>query len=123
MLTSFIRSLRHTAREYELCAVLLNSAVTYKDVQETCSIFSSITSRPALGKTLTYLIDTHLFVNRLPRTAKDAAQHGRDPGVSGGKGQTRWVNVVEVLQDRHTDRVGQFGVFIVDTQGLLKEAF
>lgn len=123
LLASFVRSLRHTAREFDMCAILLNSTITYRETQEGCSIFSSITSQPALGKTLTYLVDTHLFVNRLPRTAKDTAQHGRDSGGGVRNGQTRWVNVVEVLQDRETDRVGQFGMFTVDTQGLMKDAF
>ncbi|GAB7353049.1 hypothetical protein MBLNU459_g3602t1 [Dothideomycetes sp. NU459] len=120
LLASSVRSLRHMAREYSLCAVLLNSTVTYRDALDSCSVFASITSQPALGKTLPYLVDTHLFVNRIARTARDAVQHEGSNSSSRSRAHSGWVNVVEVLQDRDSDRVGQFGIFTVDAQGLIK---
>ncbi|KAL1297134.1 hypothetical protein AAFC00_004711 [Neodothiora populina] len=102
LLTSILRSLSHTARRYNMCIVLLNSAVNYKGDQDCPSAFSSIVTRPSLGRTLDYMVDTHLFVNEM------AAGQVRD-GAS--KSRMQAVGVVEVLQDRYDDRTGRVGLF------------
>lgn len=90
---------------------------------EAPSAFSSIVSKPALGKSLGYLVDVHLFVNRIPRAQKDvraAYAEGRAGEVD--RRRVEWVNVVEVLQDREGDRTGRVGLFSVDDRGVLSSA-
>lgn len=111
-----------------MCVLLLNSALTYKDQQDGPSAFSSIVGRPGIGKTLNYMVDTHLFVNRLPRTQRDIkiayAEGDERKGISSGnRGRIQWVNVVEVLQDREDGRVGGVGLFTIDSSGCVTKAF
>lgn len=107
-----------------MCIVLLNSTVTYKDDQEGPSAFSSISSRPALGKTVGYMVDAHLLINRLSRGQKGASTtHGRGEGKVSSGNPTQWVNALEVVQDREGDRVGRVAFFTVDDYGRVKEAF
>ncbi|KAJ9620634.1 hypothetical protein H2203_007842 [Taxawa tesnikishii (nom. ined.)] len=121
LLTTFMRNLN---RAHNLSTILLNTAVTYRNAQDPPSIFASTTAQPALGKTFPYLVDTHLFVSRVPKTERDAmAVYGNARSGPGGKGQAEWVNVVEVLQDRVGGRAGRFGVFGVDGYGGLKKVF
>ncbi|KAF1350945.1 hypothetical protein BDV97DRAFT_350711 [Delphinella strobiligena] len=128
LVTTFLRSLAHTARQHNVCVLLLNSALTYKEQQDGPSAFSSIVGRPGLGKTLNYMVDTHLFVNRLPRTQRDMkiayAEGDERRGISSGdRGRIQWVNVVEVLQDREDGRVGGVGLFTIDDSGCVTKAF
>ncbi|KAK5708000.1 hypothetical protein LTR97_000540 [Elasticomyces elasticus] len=102
LLTSFMRSLAHLTRTYGLRTLLLNGVTSYSQSrEETPSIFSSCVLRPALGKSFASLVDLHMLVHAVPRTAADArivygGQHeikrGAEPEVT---------EVLEVLQDRY----------------------
>ncbi|KAK5727021.1 hypothetical protein LTR15_002912 [Elasticomyces elasticus] len=102
LLTSFMRSLAHLTRTYGLYTLLLNGVTSYSQSrEETPSIFSSCVLRPALGKSFASLVDLHMLVHAVPRTAADArivygGQHeikrGAEPEVT---------KVLEVLQDRY----------------------
>ncbi|KAK5136394.1 hypothetical protein LTR08_003520 [Meristemomyces frigidus] len=122
LLTSFMRSLSHLTRTYNICTVLLNNTITYATAKEEApSIFASCVLRPALGKTFTYSLDVHLLVHMVPKTAEDAkATYG---GEAQGKqrGAVKMVSVVEVLQDRYEDRVGKWAPFVVDSDGRLRD--
>ena len=113
-----------------MCTLVLNSTLTYKDDQEAPSAFSSTVSRPELGKTLGYMVDTHLFVSRLVKTQADVqaalTRQGKETqnGWGGSARLGQWVNALEVLQGRDGDRVGKVGLFVVDDDdGLIKNAF
>lgn len=121
LLTTFMRSLTHLTRAYDVCAILHNATMTYQPkatTEPTPSIFSSCTLRPALGKSFAYLLDTHLLLHRVPLTAADAksvyAAHSAIP-----KSSQKLASVLEVLQDRHSDRVGHWSAFRTDADGNL----
>ncbi|THW80013.1 hypothetical protein D6D19_00749 [Aureobasidium pullulans] len=104
-LTTLVRRLRNTAKEYNLCIVLLSWSVTYGSDQERVSIFESIKARPGLGKSLGYLVDTQLLIDAIPRTAK-------------GKGAASdMVNVIEVIYSGGNHQAGKFGVFDITVDG------
>ena len=126
LLTSFMRSLSHLTRTYDLCTVVLNNAISYRQSsrEETPSIFSSCTLRPALGKAFASLLDLHLLVHRVPKTAGDARMIF---GGGGGGGQRtdrapEMVSVVEVLQDRAGGRVGRWAAVVGNETGGLRDA-
>lgn len=114
---------------HNLCAILLNTLVTYRvDTTPTPSIFTSVTARPALGKTFTYCLDVHLLVSRVPKGVGDAksvyaASQQVGEGRKSETRQAQWVSVVEVLQDRYGDRTGRFGIFDIDSDGMLRDVF
>ena len=121
LLATFMRSLIHLTRTYEICTLLHNAVMTYQPKSTTepkPSIFSSCTLRPALGKSFAYLLDTHLLLHRVPLTAANAksvyAAHSAIP-----KSNQNFVSVLEVLQDRHSDRVGHWSAFRADADGNL----
>lgn len=121
LLATFMRSLAHLTKTHDICALLHNAVMTYqpKSITEpTPSIFSSCTLRPALGRSFTYLIDTHLLLHRVPLTAVDAKSvytaHSAIP-----KPSEKLASVLEVLQDRHSDRVGHWSAFKADADGNL----
>lgn len=121
LLATFMRSLAHLTRAHDICTLLHNAVMTYqpKSITEpTPSIFSSCTLRPALGKLFAYLLDMHLLLHRVPLTAADAksvyAAHSAIP-----KSSERLASVLEVLQDRHSGRVGHWSAFKADADGNL----
>lgn len=121
LLAIFMRSLAHLTKTHDICTLLHNAVMTYqpKSITEpTPSIFSSCTLRPALGKSFAYLIDMHLLLHRVPLTAADAksvyAAHSAIP-----KSSEKLASVLEVLQDRHSDRVGHWSAFKADADGNL----
>jgi hypothetical protein len=121
LLATFMRSLAHLTRTHNICTILHNATTTYPTTsssEPTPSIFSSCTLRPALGKPFTYLLDTHLLLHRVPLTAADAksvyAAHSAIPTDS-----RKLVSVLEVLQDRQSDRVGHWAAFRAETDGRL----
>lgn len=119
LLTSFMRSLSHLTESHDLCTLLLNNASTYAVAQAKAepspSIFSSCALRPALGKTFTYLVDVHVLVHEVPRTAEGArAVYG---GERQGREEVEMGRVFEVLQDRYGGRVGSWAAFSVDAEG------
>lgn len=67
----------------------------------------------------------HLLVSQMPRRKSDAkalAAHGDAIG-SGAEKRVQgveMVNVVEVLSDHYEGRVGAWGTFRVDSEGVLK---
>ncbi|KEQ84751.1 hypothetical protein M438DRAFT_354781 [Aureobasidium pullulans EXF-150] len=104
-LTTLVRRLRNTAKEHNLCIILLSWSVTYGSDQERVSIFESIKARPGLGKSLGYLVDTQLLIDAIPRTAK-------------GKGAASdMVNVIEVIYSGGNHQAGKFGVFDITVDG------
>lgn len=121
LLATFMRSLAHLTRAHDICTILHNAVMTYQPkstTEPTPSIFSSCTLRPAVGKSFAYLLDMHLLLHRVPLTAADAksiyAAHSAIP-----KSSERLASVLEVLQDRHSDRVGRWSAFKVDADGNL----
>jgi hypothetical protein len=121
LLATFIRSLAHLTRVHDICTLLHNAVMTYQPkstAEPTPSIFTSCTLRPALGKSFAYLLDTHLLLHRIPLTPADAksvyAAHSAIP-----KSSEKLVSVLEVLQDRHSDRVGHWSAFRADPDGNL----
>lgn len=121
LLATFMRSLAHLTRAHDICTILHNAVMTYqpKSITEpTPSIFSSCTLRPALGKSFAYLLDMHLLLHRVPITAADAktvyAAHSAIP-----KSSEKLASVLEVLQDRHSDRAGHWSAFKADADGNL----
>jgi hypothetical protein len=121
LLATFMRSLAHITRTHDVCTVLHNATVNYptkSSTDPTPSIFTSCTLRPALGKSFAYLLDTHLLLHRVPLTAADAksvyAAHSAIP-----KSSQKLVSVLEVLQDRHSDRVGHWSAFRAEADGSL----
>lgn len=119
LLASFMRSLGHLSRAHSLCTVILNGTTTYTSPSssDAPSIFSSCTVRPALGRTLPFLVDLHLLVHKQPRTIEGARMVYGD-GCA-GREPVEWVRVVEVLQDRYSDRVGRWAPFVVHEDGRL----
>jgi hypothetical protein len=121
LLATFMRSLAHLTRTHDVCAILHNATMTYptkSSTEPTPSIFTSCTLRPALGKSFAYQLDTHLLLHRIPLTAADAksvyAAHSAIPQSS-----QKLVSVLEVLQDRHSDRVGHWSAFRAEADGNL----
>jgi len=127
LLASLMRSLVHSTRMHGLCTLVLNSANSYSQAKdEAPSIFTDCVLRPALGKAFTSLLDTHLLVHSIPRSAADArAIYGEAEGKVRGKqkqgAEVEMVNVMEVLQDRHDGKVGRWAAFAVDDDGRMKD--
>ncbi|KAK0936965.1 hypothetical protein LTR29_011464 [Friedmanniomyces endolithicus] len=122
LLTSFIRSLAHLTRTHCLCTLLLNGTTTYSQSKEdTPSIFSSCTLRPALGKTFAYMLDLHLLVHVIPKTAADARRVYGSKHEGKSEQEAELVEVIEVLQDRHGSRVGKWTALTLDTSSNLAE--
>lgn len=121
LLATFMRSLAHLIRTHDICTILHNAVMTYQPkstTEPTPSVFSSCTLRPALGKSFAFLLDMHLLLHKVPITAADAksvyAAHSAIP-----KSSERLASVLEVLQDRHSDRVGHWSAFKADADGNL----
>ena len=120
LLSSFMRSLSHLTKTHHLCTILHNHATSNIYIkEETPSIFSSCTVRPALGKTFAYTLDTHMLLHRAPRGADDAKAVYGGVGADRRQRLAQMCNVVEVLQDRHGGRVGRWAAFNVDDSGRL----
>lgn len=121
LLATFMRSLAHLTRTFNVCTILHNATMNYptnSSGEPTPSIFTSCTLRPALGKSFAYLLDTHLLLHRVPLTAADAksvyAAHSAIP-----KSSQKTVSVLEVIQDRNSDRTGHWSAFRTDADGNL----
>ena len=77
---------------------------------DNVSIFASISGKPALGRTYTYLIDTSIFLSTIPKTQDDV-----EIAFGGRPGKFFNVGILEVLKDRYGEREGEWGAFeIVD---------
>lgn len=127
LLTAFLPSLKHVTRTHNLCTIMVNSTIpinakgqAYGSKDESPSAFASCTARPALGKTLGYLVDVHLLVHLMPRKGEDArAVYGVARVENEGRGKGEMVSVLEVIQDRSNGRVGRWAAFTVDEGGKL----
>lgn len=75
---------------------------------------------PALSPILPAHADFHLLITSQPLTPQDAVNlhsfSNNLPSQAGGSRSER-VNVVEVLNDRHSDRVGRWAAFASDESG------
>ena len=120
LLTTCMRSLRRITKQYNLCAIVINSIIgtrlhegpqTFNSVQEQVSIFTSVYGKPALGKTFAHLIDTSLLISKVPASKKDAERAMNQ--VDGPKRSWKSLLVMEVLYDRYGDREGRWGAFDV----------
>ena len=110
LLSSFMRSLSHLTKAYNLCTVLLNDVTPNLNAKvEAPSIFSSCSTRSALGQTFNYLLDSHLLVHKLPATTKGANDEA-----------TERLSIIEVLQDRHGRRFGKMGNVYARQYGAFK---
>ncbi|KAM0709826.1 hypothetical protein Q7P35_003867 [Cladosporium inversicolor] len=121
LLATFMRSLAHLTRAHDICTLLHNAVMTYQPkstTESTPSIFSSCTLRPALGKSFAHLLDVHLLLHRVPLTAADAKSvYAAHSAIA--KSSQRLASVLEVLQDRHSDRIGHWSAFKTDADGNL----
>jgi len=159
-LTTFLRSLRHTTLNHNLLTLVMNSTqqpythnpakpaprdnnpnvpnvTTHTEPTQgsSPSIFPSCTSIPSLGKTLSYLVDTHLLVHSVPKSVADARKvSGKGSSqVMVKKGMTApgrrsdsgagFVCCVEVLSVRTDAGVGGFGFFDLDGRGGVRDVF
>ena len=126
LLASLMRSLSHLTSLNHLCTILTNAAVGvnpsnksgyYRRLNDNVSVFASTKGKPALGKMFTYLIDTSIFLSRVPKTTADAvAAYGNMSRAD------TWTNalVIEVLKDRKSGREGRWAAFeIVSSVKLL----
>ena len=120
LLSTFMRSLSHLTKAHDLCTVLLNGVISSTNIRdETPSIFASCTLRPALGKTFTYMLDTHMLVHRVLRTAADARAAYKSTG--GASRNSDLTSVIEVLHDRHDRRLGRWAPFNIGPNGTLEQ--
>lgn len=114
-----MRSLHHLTKDYNLCTLLLNSAVGLHpsdnpkynrrhDESSNVSIFKSTPGKPALGKTYAYLVDTSLFLSKVPR--------GDEPPAD-----EELVEVIEVVKDRYGAREGRWAPFQIVVSGNRRE--
>lgn len=120
LLITFMRSLTHLTRAHNICSIIHNTTITdppYRSSTEpTPSVFSSCSLRSAMGKTFAYLLDLHLLLHGVPLTPADAkvvyASHSAVPIPS-----QMLACVLEVMQDRYSDRVGRWSAFRPDAEG------
>lgn len=78
-------------------------------MQENVSVFASTMGKPALGRTYANLIDTSIFISKVPKTKDDA-----EMAYGGGeRDPARWKNacVLEVVRDRYGEREGRWVAF------------
>jgi len=128
LLTKFMRVLRHLGGIYHICTLLVNSVVglnasntlnQQRQPEDNVSIFSSTLGKPALGKTYGYLIDTSIFLSKVPRNREDA----EIAFTEGSAGSWRSVHVLEVLKDRNDAREGRWTAFDIVAGTVLKKVF
>ncbi|KAK1088852.1 hypothetical protein LTR48_001141 [Friedmanniomyces endolithicus] len=75
----------------------------------------------ALGKTFAYMLDLHLLVHVIPKTAADARRVYGSKHEGKSEQEAELVEVIEVLQDRHGSRVGKWTALTLDTSSNLAE--
>ncbi|KAF2249099.1 hypothetical protein BU26DRAFT_312056 [Trematosphaeria pertusa] len=140
--TSFLLTLSHLTRTHALYTILFNPtspprppppntsnqpAPPHQQQQQppqSPSIFSSNKVVPALGNVLSPYLDLHLLVSRMPRRKADARAVYADggAGIEGVRGlrhqSVKTVDVVEVVGDRWSGRVGAWGAFAEGEKGM-----
>ena len=118
LLTHSIRILSHLTTLNNLCTLLVNGVVSNTSSakgsfygrayhpSDNVSVFASVSGKPALGRTYTYLIDTSIFLSTIPKTQDDA-----EMAFGGRSGNVISVVILEVLKDRYGEREGNWGAF------------
>ncbi|KAH9839667.1 hypothetical protein Tdes44962_MAKER08010 [Teratosphaeria destructans] len=123
LLTSTLHSIGHLTIAHDLCTLLINGTQLWgasnQAKEDSPSIFSTCTLRPALGQNLGHLFDLHLLVHEVPRTAESARTVYGGGAVPIGGRRVELGNVVEVLQDRYGGRVGRWSGFTSASDGRL----
>ncbi|KAK7615182.1 hypothetical protein JOL62DRAFT_144584 [Phyllosticta paracitricarpa] len=145
VLSSFLRSLKHLTTSHNLTTLLINGAIVWNASRKTASstahptqppsrgptyassIFSSSSHIiPALSPMLAGHVDLHLLLTVQPLSHGDAVTLNSTAGAPFQAGQrpragkrANQVGVLEVLSDRYGDRVGRWGPFIVDSEGII----
>ncbi|KAL8784082.1 MAG: hypothetical protein Q9195_009191 [Heterodermia aff. obscurata] len=101
----------------KICTIISNAVVGHvssknqlyqQKPEENASIFYSITGKPALGKSFTYLIDTSIMLSALPKTAEDAGSAYGD-NIKGRKPQ--YCGILEILHDKNGTRAENWVAF------------
>ncbi|MCJ1436757.1 hypothetical protein MMC27_006139 [Xylographa pallens] len=118
LLTHSLRILSHLTTSNNLCTILVNGIVSNTSSakgslygrayhpSDDVSIFASVSGKPALGRTYTYLIDASIFLSTIPKTQDDA-----EMAFGGRPGNVISVGILEVLKDRYGEREGDWGAF------------
>jgi len=118
------RRLGHLTHRAPVCAILLNTTVGVPRASDAAtaygsananvnanaslgtleSAFGDVSERPALGRTWPFLVDVGVMLSR--------HGHMNSKRQEAGRGGGEWI--VEVLADRHGQRVGRWGVLEVE---------
>ncbi|KXT04289.1 hypothetical protein AC578_7963 [Pseudocercospora eumusae] len=111
-LASLLRLLGHLAKTQDMCVMVLGDAHTKKVAEgETLSMFQSCLMRSALGDGVGHLVDTHLYLHKLPRKNPESV----------AEEAPRKAHILEVVQDRYGDRSSQWAAFEYDSDGRMKD--
>lgn len=103
LLSSFMRSLDHLSRNHNVCTLVICSpSKKPADHFEQRSIFKSCKLKPALGREIGHLVDTHSYVHQMP---------------VGRNSHDQMARVLEIVQDRNGDREGKWAPFECDADG------
>lgn len=111
-LASFMRSLSHLTRAYELCTVVISSAGNKPATDlEALSMFGSCTIRPALGVGFGSLVDVLIYLHSVSVKKPADSKQVRSAEV---------VSILEVVQDRDGERFGRWAPFICTSDDRLE---
>ncbi|KAL1600783.1 hypothetical protein SLS60_007171 [Paraconiothyrium brasiliense] len=131
--SSFMLTLSHLTRNYNLQTLLCNPSVpprpptkkanpneeTRRQPPPPPSIFASNKSVPALVGILSPYLDLSLLVERMPRRKMDArAVYTDGEAVQRVKRAVEMVDVIEVMSDRWGGRSGGWGTFVCGERGV-----
>ena len=121
LLISFMRALTHLTTANQLLTILSNDAIPKANVnEESPSVFTSCTVRPALGRSFEHMLDTHLLVHRASSKPLSIQQDHNSPQAKQPI-EEKTAAVVEVLHDRQGGAFGRWVVFTIDDSGMLKD--
>ncbi|KAK8246426.1 hypothetical protein IWZ00DRAFT_10783 [Phyllosticta capitalensis] len=140
LLSSFLRSLKQITVSHSLRSILINGIVTWNAPRQMASpaaqctqpqsraptyassIFSSSSHLvPALSPILAGFVDLHLLLTKQPWSHGDAVALNAAAGATHAGKKANQVGVLEVLSDRYGDRVGRWGPFALDAEGLIMD--
>ncbi|KAI9796952.1 MAG: hypothetical protein M1833_005898 [Piccolia ochrophora] len=121
LLITFARSLSLLTAHHSLLTLLINNVVSTTPRRQNpphapstdASIFASTHGKPALGRSFSYCVDTHVMLSKVARGREDAEMAVE---VGKGKGKVGWreVGVCEVLEQRFGPGKGRWGCFVVE---------
>ena len=145
VLLSFMRSFTHLTREHNIVTILINSVINnqnrnniistteqpavlasmpwIQDPQDAFhaasypSIFMSNMIKPALGRSFSHYVDTHILLSSIPKRKVDAQLFyaGVEIGVPRSYVQRKpeLVTVAEIITDRWDDRIERWAGFAI----------